>query len=251
MSQPALPAGFRLLQLAEVASTNDVLRARALAGEPAGLVVIAEVQTAGRGRYGRSWSSPAGNLYASVLLRPDRRPAEIAQLSLVAGIALLEALAERAPAGCKPRLKWPNDLLIDGAKVAGVLLESDAGPGERGFVIIGTGVNITSAPADTPYPATCLIEQGFAPLAPADLLAGYLQRLVGWLDRWRIQGFAEIRRAWRRHGLGLGGAVRLRLEGEEVSGRFVDLSESGALLLELAGGGRREISAGEVFHIGA
>lgn len=246
-----LPDGFRLLSLPAVASTNDEVRWRAESGAPAGLVVVAEEQTSGRGRYGRPWSSPRGNLHASVLLRPNRPLAEIAQLSLVAGLALVDALRAHAPQASDVRLKWPNDILIGGAKVAGLLLESGDGPAGCGtWVIIGSGVNIESAPCDTPYPATCLRHQGYVDLAPLELLAGYLQALAAWLDRWQVQGFAGIRTAWRQRAFGLGGAIGLRLEREEIRGRFIDLSDNGGLMLEQAGGQRREITAGEIFYLG-
>jgi BirA family biotin operon repressor/biotin-[acetyl-CoA-carboxylase] ligase len=245
-----LPAGFRLVCLPSVASTNDELRRRAEAGAAPGLVVVAEEQTEGRGRYGRRWTSPPGNLHASVLLRQDRPLAEIAQLSLVAGLALVDALAAHAPGLLDARLKWPNDLLIGGAKVAGILLESGGPDPRRPWVIVGSGVNVASAPVDTPYPATSLLREGFAGLAPLDLLASYLQALSAWLDRWQDQGFAGIRTAWRARAFGLGGMIRLRLEREEVYGRFVDLGAGGALLIEEADGRRREITAGEIFYLG-
>ena len=140
--------GFRLLDLATVGSTNDVVRGLAEAGEPAGLFVRAERQTAGRGRHGRSWQSPPGNLYASLLLRPTRPPAEVASLSLVAALALAEAIERVSGGRIAPRLKWPNDLQIDGAKLAGILLEMAAdGQGGCAWLIMGIGVNVGWAPA--------------------------------------------------------------------------------------------------------
>jgi len=244
-----LPEGFALRDLDRVDSTNSEIRRMAAAGAPSGSVVLARQQSAGRGRHGRSWSSPPGNLYASVLLHVDRPPAASAQLSFVAGLALAGALERHAPDGTLVRLKWPNDVLIGRAKVAGILLESvegnDAG---AACVIIGTGVNVVSYPVDTPYPATSLAEQGFAQLSPRALLVGYLGALEEWLRRWREAGFAEVRAAWCVRGLGLGERVQLRLAREELSGRFVDLTPSGALLLDLDSGGRREIAAGDVFY---
>ena len=154
-----------------------------------------------------------------------------------------------APCGIELRLKWPNDVLIGRAKVAGILLESAASDNGAGAaVIVGTGVNIVSRPSDTPYPATSLAEQGFAAITPRALLVDYLRALDHWLGRWREAGFAEVRAAWCARGFGLGEQIGLRLAREELFGRFVDVTPSGALLLDLDGGGRREIAAGDVFY---
>jgi BirA family biotin operon repressor/biotin-[acetyl-CoA-carboxylase] ligase len=219
------------------------------AGAPPGLVVLAGEQTSGRGRHGRAWASPVGNLYASVLLRAEGPLAATAQLSFVAGLAVADALERHAPCGIELRLKWPNDVLIGRAKVAGILLESAASTdGGAASVIVGTGVNIVSCPQGTPYPATSLAEQGFAAITPRALLFDYLRALDHWLGRWREAGFADVRAAWCARSFGLGEQIGLRLAREELFGRFVDVTPSGALLLDLDGGGRREIAAGDVFY---
>jgi BirA family transcriptional regulator, biotin operon repressor / biotin---[acetyl-CoA-carboxylase] ligase len=245
-----LPDGFVLRELDRVDSTNDEVRRMAEAGAEPGLVVLAGEQTGGRGRHGRAWASPPGNLYASVLLRVDGPLAASAQLSFVAGLALADALERHAPGDAQLRLKWPNDVLIGQAKVAGILLESAGkanGSGPR-CVIVGTGVNIASYPEGTPYPATSLAAGGFAAITPRALLASYLGALDRWLKQWRDAGFAEVRVAWRARSAGLGEKIRLRLDREELCGRFVDVTPSGSLLLDLDGGGRREIAAGDVFY---
>jgi len=245
-----LPDGFVLHAHDRLASTNDEALRLAEAGAPAGVVVSAGEQTRGRGRHGRTWASPPGNLYASVLLRPDCQMAVAAQLSLVAGLALGEALVGLGPPDLDLQLKWPNDVLIGGAKVAGLLLEGAARPdGRAAWVIVGSGVNVASCPDGTPYRATCLAREGFAELAPPAVLRPYLFALAEWLGRWRSSGFEPVRKAWLERCMGLGGEIRLRLDREEVSGRFVDLSETGALLLEQAGGRRRTIAAGDVFYL--
>jgi len=250
MTEAPLPDDFVLCELERVGSTNDEVRRMAEAGAAPGLVVLAGQQTSGRGRHGRAWASPAGNLYASVLLRVEGPLAASAQLSFVAGLALADALSRHAPAGIEPRLKWPNDVLIGRAKVAGILLESvgKANGADAASIIVGTGVNIVSSPPDTPYPATSLVEQGFAAITPRALLGAYLGALDGWLQQWREAGFAGVRAAWCARGVGLGERIRLRLEREELLGRFVDVTTGGALLLDLEGGGRREIAAGDVFY---
>lgn len=219
-------------------------------GAPSGTVVLADQQVHGRGRLGRHWVSPVGNLYASIILRPDCTLAASAGISLLTCVALGEALIELGPDDLDLALKWPNDILINGAKVAGILLENSADDGGRtAFVIIGTGVNIRSAPSAAPYPVACLDATGFRALSPLDLLAAYSIRLRTWLDRWQRDGFAIVRDAWRRKAFRLGGPIRLRLEREEIDGVFVDLTDGGALLIEQADGRRREVAAGDVVYL--
>ncbi len=247
-----LPRGFALHVFGAVGSTNDEARRLAEAGAPEGTVVRAREQLAGRGRYGRTWASPPGNLYGSIVLRPNRPLRHAAQLAMVAGCALAEALERQdPPPGVAITLKWPNDVLLCGAKAAGVLLE--AGSGAEGWcdwLVVGTGVNVASCPAggDVAYPATCLAREGFADLSVERLLEAYLDALDGWLRRWRADGLAPVRAAWLARAHGLGGPVTLRLDRHELHGRFAGLTESGALLLdEGKGRRRREIAAGDVF----
>lgn len=239
----ALPGGWRLVALPEVDSTNEELRRRAATDPAEGLAVMAAVQTAGRGRRGRVWASPPGNLYLSVRLDQGPTLAETAQLSFVAAVALGDALAEAAP-HVPVRFKWPNDLLIGGAKVSGILLETD-GPA----VIVGIGVNVAWAPppGETAYRATNLKEEGAAVTA-SDLGRVLLRHLRSCVGQWRGRGFPIFRQAWLDKAQGLGGEVVARLQtGEEVRGRFVDLDADGALVVDVAESGRRRILAGDVF----
>ena len=247
---PQLPQGYVLHAFDRVESTNDEARRLAEQGAAAGAVVVASEQVKGRGRHGRAWESPPGNLYASLLLRPDCTPAVAAQLSLVASLALAEALVALAPPDADVRVKWPNDVLVRGAKVAGLLLESAVGAHERvAWVVVGSGVNVASAPAATPYPATALRYEGFPPVTPLRLLERYLHALDAWLERWRAGGFAAVRPAWLALGSGVGDRVRLRLGREEVAGRFLDVTDQGALLVAQDGERHRQISAGELLFV--
>jgi BirA family transcriptional regulator, biotin operon repressor / biotin---[acetyl-CoA-carboxylase] ligase len=244
---PQLPPGYVVHAFDRVESTNDEARRLAEQGAAAGAVVVAAEQVKGRGRHGRAWASPRGNLYASLLLRPDCTIAASAQLSLVASLALAEALLALAPADADVRVKWPNDVLVRGAKVAGLLLESAAGAYERvAWVVVGSGVNVASAPPDTPYPATALRYEGFPPVTPLDVLERYLAAQDGWLERWRAGGFAAVRPAWLALAFGIGDQARLRLGHEVIAGRLVDVTEQGALLVAQDGDRRRRISAGEL-----
>ena len=242
-----LPDGFALHHVGTVDSTNDEAARLADAGAAAGTVVLADRQTRGRGRLGRRWRSEPGNLHASIVLRPACSLMAAAQLSLLAGVALADVLADAAPADAEVGLKWPNDILIDGAKVAGILLESTGDRrGGLAHVILGVGVNLVWAPADAGYATTSLQAKGFPERSPSTWLAGFATALAGWLDRWQRDGFADVRKAWVARSYGLGGAVRLRLDKEDIDGRFVDLTDAGALLIERADGTRCEWTAGDV-----
>jgi len=242
-----LPEGFRLHHVETTGSTNDEAAKLALAGAPSGTIVLADRQTAGRGRLGRHWQSTAGNLHASIILRPDCSLQAAAQLSLLAGVALADSLVSEGLDDRSIKLKWPNDVLIDGAKVAGILLESAGDKrGRLTYVILGIGVNLVWSPRDVGYPVTSLSAAGFAGRSPASWLSTYVGRLSYWLDRWQQDGFADVRGAWCERSYGLGGPIRLRLDREDVDGRFIDLTDAGALLIERTDGSRRELTAGDV-----
>lgn len=242
-------AGVRHIAFDSLGSTNAEALARARAGERGPLWITAAVQETGRGRRGREWASPAGNLYASLLLTDPAPQAVASQLSFVAALALHDAVAEGAPQlGPLLKVKWPNDLLLGGAKIAGILIEAESGLPFA--AVIGMGVNCASHPADTVYPATDLATAGANVTSEALLraLAGAMQtRLAQW-DRG--QGFAAIRSAWLRRAAGLGQDIRVRLPEREFSGIFDGLDETGRLLVR-GEDGITAVTAGEVFGFGA
>ena len=248
---PALPDGYRLLRYDRIGSTNDAAKDLARSSAAEGTVVWAGEQTAGRGRRGRLWQSPPGNLYVSLVLRPSGGAAHTAQLGFVAALGLRDAVAGLTGPGPRVECKWPNDVLANGRKLAGILLESEtAAAGTIDFVVIGVGTNLAFRPSDVEYPATSLTEEGFPEVTPAVLLEAFAHCFDAWARRWRAEGFAPIRAAWLARASGVGEAIRVRLERSTLLGRFVDLDEDGALLLDAAaeqGGGRRRIAAGEVF----
>nr|WP_282571752.1 biotin--[acetyl-CoA-carboxylase] ligase [Roseomonas acroporae] len=227
-------------------STADLIAARAAGGEAEGLAVLARRQTAGRGRQGRSWVGIEGNLFLSVLLRPETMLREAPQWSLLAGVALVDAVLPLLPDPSRLRLKWPNDLLLGGAKLAGILVESSAGPeGRLAWLNLGFGVNLADAPPLPDRPVTSLAAAGIAPPAPE----AFAPRLLAMLDRWRrvpaAEGFAPVRAAWLRHGPPLGSAISVRQADGIRSGHFAGLDGDGRLLLE-ASGRLLALSAGEV-----
>jgi len=231
----------------ELGSTND--RAKELAEEGAehGEVVIAEAQTAGRGRRGRSWvSPPRKNLYFSVVLRPELPPARAPELTLVASVALCDALRL---AGVEAGIKWPNDLLASGRKIAGVLTELAAEPDRVHWAVLGAGVNVNARREDFPEElrdeaTSVLIERG-QPAPRALLAAACFTALEDWLDRHAEEGFAPIREAWRARTVTLGREVVVKADGREIAGTAEDIDETGALLVRGPAGLER-ILAGDV-----
>ena len=249
LDRPRLPPAYRLVALERVGSSNDEAKRLAEEGAEDGTLVWAREQLEGRGRLGRTWASPPGNLYLSLILRPDCAPAEAAQLGFVAALGLGGGIGSVAPPLVEVRYKWPNDVLFNGRKGAGILLESRMSPsGGIDWLVLGLGVNVTSFPEDATFPATSLRFEGAPPtLTEVDLLEGFARHFLTWINRWLEDGFAPIRETWMRHAHGLGEPVEVRLSGETLSGRFRDLDDSGALLLELADGRVRPIAAGDVY----
>lgn len=226
--------------VAETGSTNADLAELARAGAVAGSWLRAERQTAGKGRQGRAWESPAGNLYASTLVRLYPTDPQAATLALVAAVALEEAVAVFLAGGAT--IKWPNDLLIDGAKLSGILLErvDDA-------VIIGFGVNLAHHPETLDRPATSLAAHGHAP-DPQLFVETLAESFARWVARWRGEGLAPVRDRWlaRAHLPGTALTVRLA-DHSSMDGLFDGLTSDGALILRLADGTSRVIHAADVF----
>ena len=242
-------AGVRHIDYETLGSTNAEALALARAGEGGPLWITAQQQSAGRGRRGSQWISPVGNLHATLLLTEPSPPAQAPQLSFVAALALHDAVAECAPAlGPALKVKWPNDLLLGPAKLAGILIESE---NEPVFVAaIGIGVNCAHHPDGTPYPATDLAAAG-ALVTPERLIIALASSMQTRLAEWgRGEGFPSIRASWLSRAAGLGQPIQVRLPERKLEGRFEGLDEAGRLLLQQAGT-TTAITAGEVFGFGA
>lgn len=257
--------GYRLEAHQSVGSTNALALERAQAGDPGRLWVVSTSQQTGRGRRGRAWATPPGNLAATLLLPEARDLGSAATLGFVAGLALADALkavmpdtqgagvgidGAELPGGGRFELKWPNDVLAGKAKLAGILLESASLPQERYAIAIGIGVNVVSFPEDTPYPATSLARLG----AACDAETLFLALSDAWMANSAVwdggRGLAQIRARWLDQAAGLGSEVAVRHEGRIVRGVFETIDEACRFVIRENDGTRLAISAGDV-HFGA
>ena len=261
----AKAAGYRLAGFDEIGSTNNEALAAAAAGDPGGIWFAARHQTAGRGRRGRQWHSMPGNLAASLLIVPDTTPDLIATLGFVAGVALNRGLSAVLPEGIfrigidgadgadgrsRIALKWPNDVLADGAKLSGILLEATKTPDGRSAIVLGCGVNIVSAPGDTLYPATSLQALGVERNAE-DVFEALSDAWVEVFSLWDDgRGVTAVLDLWRASAAGIGAPVAVSQDGVVRRGIFETIDASGRLIIRDDDGSRYPITAGDV-HFGA
>ncbi|HEX9103500.1 MAG TPA: biotin--[acetyl-CoA-carboxylase] ligase [Polyangia bacterium] len=232
--------------LVRVESTNDEAAAWARAGAPAGAVVVADEQTRGRGRLGRRWHSPPGaSLYLSAVLRPPLPPHRVPPLTLAAGVAVAEALVSF---DVVPALKWPNDVQLDGKKVAGILTEMSADFDRVHHVVVGIGVNLNvpAFPDELAAIATSLLLARGAEVARADFAAVLCARLEHWCDRFVADGAAPVVAAWKQHARFLGRRVQVTAGRDRMDGVAEELEDDGALRLRLDDGSAVRVVAGEL-----
>lgn len=236
------PGGWRLAIHDELASTQDIVLAAAQQGEPEGLAVLARRQSAARGTQGRAWTSPIGNLSISMLLRPAGPARNLPQYGLLAGVALADAAAEILPPGTPLQLKWPNDLLLDGAKCSGILSQGAITPdGGIDWVVFGIGVNLAVAPDLADRRAASFAQTGMVPPDPV----AFARRLLASVARWQQAGLPAVRHAWVQRGPALDAPMVLR-QGEMFrDGRFGGLDDEGRLLFATPRG-VETVSAGEM-----
>jgi BirA family biotin operon repressor/biotin-[acetyl-CoA-carboxylase] ligase len=242
------PAPVRLLE--ETDSTNAEARRLAEAGESGPLWIVARRQTAGRGRRGREWIDESGNLAATLLTTVRRPPAEAAQLTFVAALAVADLVDAFVPPSLVT-IKWPNDVMLAGDKVSGILIESGAHANGTLWLAVGIGVNLGRAPAGTERPATALADhlRGDVTAVPTiEAATAILARTFAvWMERWETLGFQPVLDAWIARAPGLDGPAVARLGHETLSGRAEGLAADGSLRLRLADGDLRLVSAGDVF----
>jgi BirA family transcriptional regulator, biotin operon repressor / biotin---[acetyl-CoA-carboxylase] ligase len=252
----AISAGYGLAAFDRIGSTNAQAMSRAREGELGPMWFVTSEQTAGRGRRHRSWVAPRGNLASSILEVIDVSPAVAATLGFAAGLALEAALqkvsieASLRAAGSdhmKFSLKWPNDVLAGQKKLAGILLEAEAVPGDRLAVVVGIGTNVVAAPEGTSTPATSLAALGVY-IGAEELFAELSDAWAEFRAVWdNGRGFGEIRRQWLDRAAGLGQPVAIRTGNATVEGTFDTIDETGCMIVRTSGGKRVPISAGDVY----
>jgi BirA family transcriptional regulator, biotin operon repressor / biotin---[acetyl-CoA-carboxylase] ligase len=251
-SSPKLPPGYRLLRLEAVDSTNAEARRRAKAGEPGPLWIWSARQSQGRGRGGREWVSLHGNLFASLLIGVNCSIRVASQLALVAGVVTYDTIAKLIAYEGRSELllKWPNDVLLAGEKLAGMLLENVGSPIEnRSVIVIGTGINLADHPENMPQPAISLGAYGMT-ITPADALEVLAATTHEWLTRWNEgTGFPSVRRAWLDRAGPTGRPLRVMINGDETEGVYAGLDADGALRLLTPDGFEHRIAAGDVFFL--
>ncbi len=240
---------MRLIELDTTESTNDEARRLAQNADFGPVWIRANQQTYGRGRRGRDWVSPKGNLYCSALFATDLPIGRLGQYSFVAALAAYEALLKIHPIG-DFGIKWPNDTLLGGAKISGLLLETGK-THHQSWIIVGIGVNLVSHPEDTPYPATSLaahmdtdVDGALKPKVVLQILSG---RFKVWKSKFEREGFEPIRKAWCEAAVNIPGPVTVKLPDEEFEGTAIDMGHNGALQVRLANGTIREVHAGDVY----
>ena len=243
---PTVPAGWSGRAFDSVASTSVVARELAEDACVDRMVVLARQQTGGRGRISRSWASPPGNLYSSVILRPPVPAARAAELTFIAALAVHDALSAQS-SRLTPTLKWPNDVLVNQRKIAGILLECDTvADGRLAWVCMGVGINVVSHPANTASMATDLTEALGAPGDLQAVLTAYLTGLDHWCGTWLADGFTAVRAAWLDRAHPPGTVVHVRTGETPFTGRFETIDEHGTLVVVLDDGTQRLVAAGDV-----
>lgn len=243
---------YHLLSYDVLDSTNEEAKRLAGGGASHGAVIWAKRQTAGRGRMGRDWVSAEGNLFVSVLLSPPCDLATCSQLSFVAAVAAAETLEGIVPGDDEIACKWPNDVLLNGKKLGGILLESftmadDLGR-ERQWVVVGVGINVDSFPEHVMFPATCLREAGVEIISAKIVLSRFIYNFIGHYDTWAQSGFKPLHQAWTKRAYKIGHPVDVIIGEQKIEGMFDGIDPSGRMLVRQDSGAVTGIAAGDVFY---
>lgn len=239
---------YHLLSFDTLDSTNEEAKRLARAGGSHGAVIWAKKQSEGKGRLGRTWLSSEGNLFVSVLLQPQKPLIELSQLSFVAAIAALEAIAPLLEDKSALQTKWPNDILLSERKLGGILLESfRSDTNDDPWVVVGLGINVDSYPPRTEFPATCLKDAGVELVSAKIILSRFIHHFIERYDEWNNKGFAPIRKDWLANAWNLKQKIIARLENGEMEGIFEGIDTNGSLTLKLDDGKKQIIHAGDVY----
>lgn len=241
---------YHLLSFDALDSTNEEAKRLARGGGCRGAVIWAKKQSEGKGRMGRCWVSSEGNLFVSVLLQPDKPLKEFAQLSFVTAVAVIESLEALLAEGHALQCKWPNDILLNGRKLGGILLESfQTGEGSQPWVVVGIGINVDCYPPRTEFPATCLKEAGVELVSAKIILSRFIHHFIERYDEWNAGGFAPVRKRWKQAAWGIGARLCARLPDGEIEGVCEGIDTRGSLKLTLDDGSSRLVHAGDVFPV--
>lgn len=247
---PELPHVYELIICDVVDSAVDEARRLARAGAEEGTLVWAQEQTAARDRFGRPRPSPRGDLYGCVILRPEYPAVIVFQLNYVAAISLGLAIADLVSPMTELRYRWPNAVLLNDAKVGGIVLEP--GPtlaGAPEWLLLGLTANVKNYPGAAGHGVTSLLAEGSDKVSAADVLEGFSRYFLSWINRWADAGFAPVRKLWIQRVDGFGQVQEFRLKEETLKGKPVDLDDVGALVLDLERGVRRRITVSDYFGI--
>lgn len=240
--------GHKIYYYPQIGSTNDEAYRLGAEGLPEGTVVLAESQSKGKGRMARVWHSPAGsNIYTSLILRPHFRPAAAPQISLVAGVAVAELLDQYCPGWVE--LKWPNDVLIKGKKICGILAQMKTAGEDIDFVVVGIGINVnirqSQFPEEISKIATSLsVETGREFIRP-DLIISLYENFAKWYKKLLQDGFAAVKEKWISLTPMIGQNIQIIFQNEKVTGKALDLADDGSLIILTAGGEKLDVSAGD------
>lgn len=240
-----LPDGFDHQAFLSIDSTNKEAIRKLQREDTSGLWITASEQTLGRGRTGRNWVSKPGNLYCSLIQKTDGDIQQSSQLTFVASLAVRETIAKFID-NEDVKCKWPNDILVRGNKISGILLESYSGNNGAHYMIIGIGINVAHHPDDTLYETTHINAETEHLFSHVDVFFILTHKMSEWIEAWKLKGFEYIRESWLSNATGVGTKISVRLPNEQFEGRFVDLDGSGALMLETDGEIKR-IHSGDVF----
>ncbi len=250
-SDDSLIHDYHLLSYDVLDSTNDEAKRLAGGGATHGAVIWARAQTNGKGRLGRHWESLDGNLFTSILLSPDCDMPSCAQLSFAAALAVADTLKPIVSDEYKIQCKWPNDVLLNGKKLCGVLLESfttlEEDGSDRQWVVVGVGVNIDSYPEETLFPATCLKESGVEIISAKIVLSRFVYNFIHRYDAWIANGFEALKDDWTEAAYGINEPIEAHVGKDIIKGRFDSIDAFGRLLIEDSSGAMQSVSAGDVF----
>lgn len=250
---PRLTQEYRLVQFDEIGSTNEEAKRLAELGAEDGTLIWARRQTGGRGRRGRAWESERGNLFVSLVLRQSCAPLRAAQLTFVAALAVRDMLSIYLGNKESIACKWPNDVLVEGRKISGILLESStAGSGVIEWLVLGVGINLRHHPDIVGrHPATSLHAEGAGDVDVSTALEQFVEAFSRRRAEWLGYGFKAIRESWLSHAYGIGRTAHIAFESESQAGVFTGIDEGGALRLCGADGVERLFSAGDVTFEGS